>query len=371
MKKTMLIVNDFLYAGGVEKLMLEFIGFWHQKYNITVMTNRRCRGIEDCFPAKVKWIQFYPQYDFTQIKGMRRIGELIVKVYQFFLFQHLAYHKYDVLLAMKEGRIMRNAASIKAQKKLAWVHLDYADAYWTDSVFSSTEEELHCMKSYDHVVCVSQYVKASILQKIGDPGNLTVRYNPIDAKKIIEKSGRSRAFPRRKRDEVIFVSVGRLHYQKGFDMLLEACRQLNVCRRDYQIYILGDGPEREKLVEKGHMLRLENVHFLGQMDNPYPYIAEADWLLSCARQEGYFLVEQEAAVLGIPILATDCFGARELLGNAEYGILMECSPGSICKSIEQVLNHREWREVYHKKIEERNRQLGLENRIASIEALFE
>lgn len=370
MKKTMLIVNDFIYAGGVEKLMLDFVKQWHVKYDITILASKRYRQYEKYYPSDVKWLQLYPQQDFGQTKGMRRFGKILVKLHQFFLFYRINSRKYDVLLAMKEGRIMKTAAPIQAKRKLAWVHLDYINAYWTNSVFQTREEELECMKKYDHVVCVSKYVKESILQRLGNPGNLIVKYNPIDVEEIMEKARFCKAFPHRKPEEVIFLSVGRLHNQKGYDILLEACRQLNVSRRDYRLYILGDGPEREKLYAKKRELELDNVHFMGQLENPYPYIAEADWFLSSSRYEGYSLVSQEAAVLGTPMLVTDCSGVRELLGDAEYGIIMKCSVDSIRESMEQVLKHRELREVYRKKIEERRANIEFKNRAGSIEDLF-
>lgn len=369
-KKKMLIVNDYACGGGVENLMEMFVNAWYNKYDITVLTSRKRKRDNGDFPKKVKRVYEFPQYCFQTVKGMRRIGRVYSDIYKKIVYFYSSCAKYDIILAMKEGRMMKAAADIKATKKLAWVHLDYRNAYWTDTIFDSMQEEKACMQKYDHVICVSEFVKESIVEKIGNPGNLLVAYNPIPVEKILEEAQKKVEAIPNKGEVTTFICIGRLHEQKGFDILLKACYELNKTNKEYQVLIIGEGPEQENLKELQEKLNLQNVHFLGKKDNPYAYLVQADWFLSSSRYEGYSLVSQEAAVLGIPILATDCSGVRELLGDNEYGIIMQSNTQSIRDTMQKVLENPKWRELYCKKILDRKETIDFNHRLQEIEKLF-
>ena len=82
-------------------------------------------------------------------------------------------------------------------------------------------------------------------------------------------------------------------------------------------------------------------------------MAIADWFISSSIFEGYSLVSQEAAVLDIPMLLTDCSGVRELLGDSEYGIVMTIGVQGIADNMRKVLDNPELHDYYKKKISER------------------
>ena len=82
----------------------------------------------------------------------------------------------------------------------------------------------------------------------------------------------------------------------------------------FEVWIIGGGDrtEHEAYCKEN---RLENVRFLGSQSNPYPYMKKADWIVVPSLIEGLSTVVMEGLVLGKPILATDCPGMRELLGE--------------------------------------------------------
>ena len=83
------------------------------------------------------------------------------------------------------------------------------------------------------------------------------------------------------------------------------------------------------------------------------------------------MVSQEAAVLDIPMLLTDCSGVRELLGDSEYGIVMPINAIGIYKAMKRVLDNPELHEYYKNKIIERKSIITYQERIKEIEKLIE
>lgn len=119
--------------------------------------------------------------------------------------------------------------------------------------------------------------------------------------------------------------VGRLAGQKGHRLVIEAMAKLKAMRPDQaiELTLIGDGPERESLVEQVKQLGLQSmVRFEGQQDNPYPWIRTTDLLCIPSLYEGLPNVALEGMCLNTPIVATNCSGSvRELLGN-ERGVLI-------------------------------------------------
>lgn len=96
----------------------------------------------------------------------------------------------------------------------------------------------------------------------------------------------------------------------------------------------------------------------------------ADWLLSTSIFEGYSLVSQEAAILGTPLLLTDCSGVRELVGDNEYGLIMETSVKGIYEGMKKVLDDPSLHEHYKEQILERRKIIDREQRFKEIEELI-
>ena len=370
--KKLLIVNDTVSGGGVEKLMKDLIMHWYKDYEITVFSIIKVNDFHEIYPKEVRYISFGAPKSLKNVKGLRKYDEIYYSYCLKKIKNKINKNNYDVLLAMKEGPITSFARGINADCKLAWVHLDYKNAYWTHSVFKNAQNEIECMREYDNIVCVSQYICDTIKERIGDPGNLLVRYNPINDEEIRKRATWKVEDLDIKGDVVRFVSVGRLHYQKGYDMLLDACKMLSNEGYKYEVIIVGEGEEGQKLLAQKEELALDNVEFIGFRDNPYPYMKSADWFISSSRYEGYSLVSQEAAILEVPMIVTRVSGVSELLGKDDtYGIVAEVSAQGIYEKMKLVLDNCELQEKYKKLITERNKIIDFNSRIDDIKKLFD
>jgi glycosyltransferase involved in cell wall biosynthesis len=130
-----------------------------------------------------------------------------------------------------------------------------------------------------------------------------------------------RMAPRPKlREPPLVGSLGRLHNEKGFDLLLDAAARL-AKRRPIRLAIAGDGPAAGALEAQAARLGLDAA-FPGWTSPAGPFLAALDLFVCSSRTESFGLVVVEAMAAGTPVVATDIEGPRDLLAQGRYGQLV-------------------------------------------------
>jgi glycosyltransferase involved in cell wall biosynthesis len=134
------------------------------------------------------------------------------------------------------------------------------------------------------------------------------------------------------------VAAGRLSYEKGHDVLIDACAALERLTSDRPaLVIAGDGPERSRLAararERGVRLRLD-----GFQANLLPYYAAADVVALPSRSEGSPNVLLEAMAAGRPIVATSVGGVPEIAGADGAHLVAPDRPQDLARALALVLN---------------------------------
>lgn len=170
------------------------------------------------------------------------------------------------------------------------------------------------------VISPSQRIIDEFHELIGaNTGHHKLLYNPVNTQAI-------RAMPQilqkheEDRDKTVhFVCAGRLHPQKGFDLLIHA---LPFMKHEYnwKLTILGGGRERrelEELVEKYGLQ--DNVFLPGFTQTPWPQIGAADCFLLPSRFEGLPNVALEALTVGTPVIAKDTAGGIKEIAEVAEG----------------------------------------------------
>ena len=132
-----------------------------------------------------------------------------------------------------------------------------------------------------------------------------------------------------------FVAIGRLNYQKGFDILIEAFAKVVQKDKQHRLYILGEGEERQKLENQISNNGLsDNIYLLGFQTNPYIYIKYARAVILSSRWEGLPNVLLESLYIQTPIIATRVIDLiQSLIVNGENGYITELNSDSLSNSI--------------------------------------
>lgn len=244
--------------------------------------------------------------------------------------------EYDLAAAYLEGGSAYYVADrVKAAKKVAYVHIDYARAGYTRDIDRS------CYLAYDHVFAVSDEAERSFLDAYPElAGRVSLFHNPLDRARIRHLAGEPIRDARwNGHGGARLLSVGRLDPQKSYGNAIEAMRLVKSRRRDIRWYVLGEGGERGRLEQLIRRAGLEEDFLLmGQVANPYPYFAGCDLYVQLSSYEGRSVAIQEAMALGRPVLASDCSGNREQIRDGYDGVLTNPDPGAAADEILRMLD---------------------------------
>lgn len=372
MKKKILIRNNAFMGGGVETVLKNLSDYLYAKgYDLTIVTDKRTKAeFYQIYPKGIHYLRsnLLPD-DYVPDKKLKWIPlRIINKLYRIYVKIRMRQH-FDVAIAMKEGPSMLEVARLCADKKFGWVHVDYTYMHWTTHLFPTAEEERKCMQNFDKIVCVSQATADAIKAIVGDPGNLCVKMNPIDVSSI-ERLAQKPCNQVRSKDRMLFVSVGRLVEQKNYPLLIDVCAELEK-KYAFEMWIVGDGSDREQLEKQIRDRAIMSVKLLGFQNNPYPYMKAADAYVSSAVWESYGLTIQESLILGVPIITTRCPAIEEVF-DQRCGMLVDNSFDTLYGAMERVLQNRELLAQYRSEIQKIYRKENLyEGRLQEICSLWE
>jgi glycosyltransferase involved in cell wall biosynthesis len=118
-------------------------------------------------------------------------------------------------------------------------------------------------------------------------------------------------------------AVGRLWPQKRVKDLIWAADLLKTTRDDTHVLIVGDGPQRQRLESYREQSQItDRVHFLGERDDVPRLMPHFDVLWLASEYEGQSNAILEAMVAGVPVIATDIAGNRDLVVDGVTGYLV-------------------------------------------------
>lgn len=352
-----------LSSGGAEKVLRTLVNNMDQsRFDITVMTV----WPEDADQYLKQGIHYKSLY--TSKNSFNRLRYRAEAALNLAYPLHI-HGDFDIEVAYLEcgpTKIMAGSTNRKAVK-LAWVHCDLRKKQADPKSFADASRGWY--KTYDKIVCVSRNVKDSFINMFGNDPEVTVIYNAVDDAEIRQKAQES--IPLSK-NRFTVVSVGRLCHQKGFDRLLDVHKRLMETGCQYDLWIVGEGPDRtmlEEFIDKNGLA--DSVKLLGFCDNPYPIIHMADLLVCSSRYEGFSTFVTEGLILGKPVVTTDCTGMRELLGDSEYGLITDNSADGIYTGLKHILDDPALLSHYETRAGERGNDFRKEKLVKQTEDFFE
>lgn len=220
-------------------------------------------------------------------------------------------NKYDVAISYAEGRCSLLVSHTDCVKKLIWIHNDYK---YTTQAGIGTD-----FQSFNKICCVSEATRISFAENYPQLADKTVTIYNVINHKLIDKLSQIPT------DNMIFcnqqytiVSIGRISYQKQFTEIPKIASKLKSYGCNFQWYIIGDGPEKDKVkaeIERNNLQK--TVILLGKQNNPYKYLAKADLFALTSVYESYPTVVNEALVLNIPIISNDIPPIYEMIDETQ------------------------------------------------------
>jgi len=339
--KKILIVNDNMHMGGIQKSLVNFLKANHENFEITLLLLFKSGELISEIPRDVNVIS---SSKFVSVLGAYKsdlknnflgyfwkgflvtITKLFSKKIAFKLaglFQKTI-KGFDVAISFSHPSKCHDLKSCSAEfvlsktsakEKICFLHGDYKN----DSNQSEYTDLIY--RSFDKIACCSDSVKKhflDVLPELKDKA-YTVR-NFFDLSLCqLDKS-----------DNYIYdenyiniVTVARLSPEKGIERAIQAIRESK--RQDIRYYIVGSGPSQSKIEEMiANYSMSDSVFLLGETDRPEKYIKNADYLLVPSFHEAAPMVFDEAKLLGVNIITTDTTSAVEMVGN-DGGIVCENS----------------------------------------------
>jgi sugar transferase (PEP-CTERM/EpsH1 system associated) len=190
------------------------------------------------------------------------------------------------------------------------------------------------LRHVDAAFSVSEQLRSDLVRELHVPADrFEVLHNGVDVARF--GRGRVRAPPLDASSGLLIGSVGRLAAVKNYALLLQAMARLPLtpsCR----LVLIGDGPERAALSRLAGQLGLETrVEFRGHRDDVPQLLQALDLFVLPSLSEGMSNTVLEAMAVGLPILASDVGGNRELIEPGRSGMLFP--PGDVAALAEQLV----------------------------------
>ncbi len=358
MKKQLLFVINHLTIGGIQKTLISALkAIDYDKYDVTVYLRKNRTDLlpfidkratviinndTNKYYRKPRAIWFQVLMEIYKLTGKKQKAEKVKKDLSELINQYCMKYEYNTFFADKKF----DTAIAYANGYPAYFVADYINADEKIIFFHTSTNDLPDV----HKKFISKFNKAvavhdGLIPLISEwhpcfEGKISVIENYVDADTLKNQaSEKSVATPEGK---TVLCSCGRFAPVKGFDMAVESARILKNNNVDFVWYFVGDGTEKEKLINLVKKYNLsDNIIFTGMQKNPYPYMAACDIYIQPSYEEAMPVTIIEAHRLGKPVITTATVGGCKLVENDVNGIVCEINPESIAESITNLINDKE------------------------------
>lgn len=372
-KKKILFYVDSLAAGGLGKMVVETVNHLDfDKYDITVMQRFPGEYYSNFLDKRVHTKSNLPfRESFSKYYNYlaRVLCDRIPRKMMYKLFIH---KKYDIEVACDDAFTARliGGSTNKKSKKILWEHMDVMKDV-SSATYFSLKKVRWFFSPFDKIVGVSKDCEKKFIEKYGFEDKTMYIYNPVDVAEV-EKKSKAFTVEEFQNGRFHMIAVGSCVKVKGFDRLVRVCEKLRSEGLDFDLLIIGEGPEKEKIQAQIDAAGLaDRITLLGYKENPYPYIKAADLLICSSIHESYSLVIAESLIVGTPVISTECTGPGELLDNGKYGMLVENTEQGIYDGLRQLTGCPDTLRYYKEQTGHRKNFFDVEKSIKAWEELFE
>lgn len=292
----------------------------------------------------------YQEYGYKVYEIKRRRNKLITYLNLILLIIKISIiEKVDILRSYDcsaNGFIITFISKILNKKSVVSIHCD-------PSFYTKTKLEKIFFKyslNFSHQIRVTS---TDIFNKINKryKNKTNITYNKINLKLYRPANNISK-----KKDvhSLDLVTVGRLVESKDHITIIKALKILKNENR-IQLTIIGDGPEREKLQDYVSSNNLNNnVVFLGAIPNNklVEYFSQSDCFVFPSISEGFGMALVEAQAAGLPIIAADIPGTKDIINNKNALLFEPQNHKQLSCEIQKLMTNFNLRDYLSKKSSE-------------------
>lgn len=357
--KKILIVNNNMKVGGVQKSLLNLLWAIYDKYDITLFLFSRSGDYIDQLPESVKVVECTSLFRYLGVSQKecrnwlpdRLIRSILAAICKIFgrpmvirgmsLSQKNLSEQYDIAISYLQNGNLHSfyggvnefvLSKVLAKQKIAWLHCDYKNC----GAENRRNNQLYYQ--FDKIAACSDGCRKSFIDAV--PG--------LEEKCVTVKNFQIQSFIKKLclEDPVVYEAgkihvlvVGRLAHEKAVDRAIRAAAYAAARQLPLSLHIVGDGKMSKPLKELTSSLKLQGVvHFYGEQQNPYRFMTNADILLVTSYHEAAPMVIDEAYVLGLPVLTVETSSSEEMVLKRHCGWVCENSQEGINACLTELLN---------------------------------
>jgi glycosyltransferase involved in cell wall biosynthesis len=368
MKKKILIMANKLDVGGVQKSLISLLqSIDYQHYEVDLVL-RDQGAISEYLPSEVRIIEppdyyewiFLPKNPITtlvkslglnlnflrvvffMIKGLlsKNMGQSRQQLLQSCMHTLQSFDgTYDAAIDYTGNFKALLLNKVRATRKISWLHSDYR-VYGRDK-----DIDLKDYGQIDTVVVVSETCYNIFVSEFPQYRDKCVVMPNISLKSQIQIMAMDRVDFDSDFSGAKILSITRLDPNKGLEIAMKACKKLVCEGYDVKWYVLGDGPERERIEKMVHLYGLKDRFILlGFKVNPYPYIKQADIIVHSSLFEGKSVAIDEAMLLAKPIIVTNYPTAKDQIQDGFNGLICDISTDGLYDAVSLLLENTELRQ---------------------------
>ena len=341
--KKLLIVNNNMKVGGVQKSLYNLLWAIKDKYDITLCLFEPTGEYLDKLPESVRVIGSGGLFRYLGIsqgecKGLREkltrgllaawckaLGRSSVMKLVVSGTKKLG-EEFDCAIAFLHNGSQKSFYGgvqefvldrVNAKRKVAFLHCDYRNCG------ANNKYDNKLIARFDRIAACSDGCRKAFESVLPGLAEKTVtvrnchRYDEIralaDTDPIVYD-----------KDSINVVMVSRLAHEKGIERALRAFKYVIGNGIKATLNIVGGGPMKDILVREAEELGIsDSVRFWGEQSNPYRYIVNADLFVISSYHEAAPLVIDEAVFLGVPILSVNTSSAEDMILNRSCGVVCD------------------------------------------------
>ena len=355
--KRILIVNNNMHIGGVQKALLNLLHELRTDYDITLLLFYCGGELYDKLPDGLRVISAARPFRYWGMSkdDTKTFSARLLRAFWASLTELFGRSFGFRLASLVQKRLSGFDASISflhsgpsrvfyggcnefvldcvdAKRKFTFLHCDYG------AISAQSEYNEKIYQQFDAIAACSEGCKRAFLRVAPQFAEKTLVVPNFQNYGLIRKMAQAQPISL-EHDRWNILTVARFGREKGIPRALRAVADLGEQTSKIHYYIIGDGLEYAKAQQIILDLGLsDTVFLLKAMDDPYGYMQAADVLMVPSYSEAAPMVICEAASLGTPILTTQTSSAVEMVQNTSFGWVCPNTQEGITQGIKQLLN---------------------------------